>query len=330
MSLIVDTVHTYLPPKRKATPSGWISFNAPCCHHNGTGMDKRQRGGIHFGEGDSVSYHCFNCGFKASWQPGRPLSVKLKKLLQWFNVPDEEITKCAFESLRLKDETPLHTHTALKPVFFDRALPRGSQLISEWVKDPPEELIPVLEYLQSRGFYIDDYPWYWSDEEGMNNRLIIPFYYESRIVGYTARLIRESKQVKYLSEQQPGYVFNLDRQQNRKFVAVCEGPIDAISIDGIAVMSNEISPQQRYLISQLGILPVIVPDRDRAGEKLVEQILEWEGWAVSYPNWDPDIKDVNDAVKKYGKLYTLYTIAQNIQETKLKIELGKKKWFKGA
>ena len=91
MSLIIDTVTSHLPPKRKATPSGWISFNAVCCHHNGNTMDTRARGGIMITEG--VSYHCFNCGFKASWQPGRPLSVKFKKLLRWLNVEDNIITK---------------------------------------------------------------------------------------------------------------------------------------------------------------------------------------------------------------------------------------------
>jgi hypothetical protein len=76
MSLIIDTVQTFLPPKRKHTPSGWISFNAVCCD------DKRQRGGIIL-QGDTVSYHCFNCQFKASWQPGRLLTLKFKKFLNF-------------------------------------------------------------------------------------------------------------------------------------------------------------------------------------------------------------------------------------------------------
>jgi hypothetical protein len=253
----------------------------------------------------------------------------MKSLLQWLNVPDDLIAKCAFESLRLKETGVIDTsNTSLKPVFFDRALPKGTKLLSEWVDYPPDEVVPVLEYLHTRGFYLDDYPWYWSPEKGMDNRLIIPFYYQGRIVGYTARLVRESKTVKYLSEQQPGYVFNLDAQVDRKFVCVCEGTLDALSIDGVAVLSAEISAQQRWLIQQLGMLPVVVPDRDRAGEKLVEQVLEWTDWAVSFPDWEPGIKDANDAVQKYGKLYTLYSIASAIQETKLKIELGRKRWFK--
>lgn len=323
MSLIIDTVVTYLPPKRKATPSGWISFNAVCCHHNGNTADRRQRGGIMINEG--ISYHCFNCGFKASWQPGRPLSVKAKKLFNWLAVPDDLITKCSFEALRLKDEQP-ETYENLIPVFIDKALPLGSKPLTEWCENPPDELIPVLEYLIGRGYNIDDYNWHWTDEQGFQNRLIVPFYYQNRIVGYTARLIKDGK-VKYISEQQPGYVFNLDHQDyHRQFAIVCEGPLDAICVDGVAVMSNEIGPQQKHLISRLQKEVIVVPDRDEAGLKMIEQAIEW-GWSVSMPDWADGIKDINDAVQTYGKIYTLLSIVQAKETMPLKIQLRMKKWI---
>lgn len=327
MSVIIDTITAYLPPKRKHTPSGWTSFNAVCCHHNGNSADNRQRGGINI-NADSVSYHCFNCGFKASWQPGRPLSVKLKKLLQWMNVPDDTIAKCAFESLRLKDEIAPENSLELLPKFFDRALPLGAKSIIEWVKEsPPEALGPVVQYLYDRGFTIDDYDWYWTDEKGFDDRIIVPFYYQNRVVGYTARLCRDRKTAKYISEQQPGYVFNLDRQvHDRKFVLVTEGPLDAICVDGVAVMSNEISTQQRYLISRLQKEVIVVPDKDQAGLKMINQAIDF-GWSVSFPDWELGIKDVNDAVKHYGKLYTLWSIINAKESMPLKIQLRTKKWL---
>ena len=329
MSLIVDTISAYLPAKRKHTPSNWISFNAICCHHTGNTADNRQRGGVHIHE-DAISYHCFNCGFKASWQPGRPLSTKFKKLLQWLSVPDGIITKCSFEALRLKDEVAPEHHLELAPKFFDKALPLGAKPVTEWLaEDPvPDALLPVIEYIYNRGYTVDDYPWYWTDERGFDDRIIVPFYYQNRLVGYTARLCRERKTVKYVSEQQPGYVFNLDHQTyDRKFVIVTEGPLDAICVDGVAVMSNEIGPQQRHLISRLQREVVVVPDRDQAGIKMVNQALEW-GWSVSMPDWEPGIKDINDAVKHYGKLYTLWSIAQSRESMPLKIQLRLRSWLK--
>lgn len=325
MSLIIEAVQAHLPPKRKATPSGWISFNAICCHHNGTNADRRQRGGVMFTEG--VSYHCFNCGFKSSWQPGRPITGKFKKLLQWLGVADEVIIKCTFEALRLKDEIAPEHVLNLNPVFFDKAMPLGTKPLKEWLMDPPDALIPVLEYLISRGFTIDDYDWHWTDESGFDDRLIVPFYYQNRLVGYTARLIRERKTVKYISEQQPGYVFNLDHQHtDRKFVIVTEGPLDAVCVDGVAVMSNEIGPVQKHLISRLQREVIVVPDRDAAGQKMIEQALEF-GWSVSMPDWPDGVKDVNDATRLFGKLYALWSIVKAKESMPLKIQLRMKKWI---
>ena len=45
MNLIQSTILTSLPAGRKKTPSGWVSFNAPCCVHNGETADKKKRGG---------------------------------------------------------------------------------------------------------------------------------------------------------------------------------------------------------------------------------------------------------------------------------------------
>lgn len=326
MNLIIDTVNHYLPLKRKSTPSGWISFNAVCCHHNGTGRDTRQRGGIIF-QDKSVSYHCFNCQFKSSWQPGRTVSAKFKRLLQWLNVPDDLINKCVIDALRLKETGQGLNYQNQLPVFLDKALPRGARLIKEIINESSEEILPVLEYIQSRNLYIDDYDWYWTDEEGFANRLIIPFYYQGRIVGYTARKITDGKP-KYISEQQPGYVFNLDQQlDNKKYIILVEGPFDAISINGIAILGSDISEQQRSLINQLGKPVIVVPDRDPAGQKLIKQAIEFN-WSVSFPDW-AEVKDVNDSVIKYGRLATLYMILDATEHNPLKIKLTAKNWFKG-
>jgi hypothetical protein len=325
MSLIIDTVQSYLPSKRKVTPSGWVSFNAVCCHHNGTSADNRQRGGIMVNEG--VSYHCFNCGFKASWQPGRKVSVKLKRLMQWLGVPDDAITKCSLEALRFEEDSTYQGEKSVIPVFIDKALPLGTEPIVNFLDNPPDELLPVIEYLLGRNLYLEDYPFHWTPEDGFQNRLIIPFYYQGRIVGYTARKITDGKP-KYISEQQPGYVFNLDRQHyERKYVIVTEGPIDAICVDGVAVMSAEISASQHALINQLQREVIVVADRDDAGYRMVEQALEY-GWSVSFPEWADGIKDVNDAVKVYGKLATLHSIISTKESNNLKIQLKSRKWFK--
>ena len=71
---------------------------------------------------------------------------------------------------------------------------------------------------------------------------------------------------------------------------------------------------------------VVVPDRDHAGKKLVEDAIG-RGWGVSLPDWDQKINDVGDCVDKYGRLYTLYSIASAAETSPLKIRLRAKKWF---
>lgn len=324
MSLIADTLLAYLPPKRKHTPSGWISFNAPCCVHNGTGADTRQRGGFIVNGGDAVSYHCFNCGFKASWQPGRTVSPKLKKLMQWFNIPDDMITKMTFDALRLKEDADSGIQQKLIPTFTQRALPLGAKPLEDCASD--KHILPILEYLQNRHVFLDDYSFYWTHKAGFKNRVIIPFYNRNQVVGWTARSVN-GQNPKYISEQQPGYVFNLDRQHwDRKFVIVAEGPFDAIAVDGIALLGSEVKEGQHLLINQLQREVIVVPDKDKAGKKLVEQAVEF-GWSVSMPTWPEGVKDISDAVKILGKPATLWLIITQRLQTELKIKLRMKQYF---
>ena len=333
MNIVFDALQVYLPAKRKQTPSGWLAFNAPCCEHNGTTPDTRQRGGLIANADEGVSFHCFNCGFKTSWRNGRNLSFKMKKFMRWLNVPDDTITKLAQQVLQTKTDVTGNKTFITLPKFISKELPAKSKPIHEWADykalEPggiDKDLFKVLEYIAARKLNLNDYDFYWTPEAGYRDRLIIPFYYREKVVGYTARKVVESK-VKYLSEQQPGYVFNIDEQtDDRKYVVAVEGPIDAIAIDGVALLGSEIKEQQTALLNSLGKHVIVVPDRDEAGQKLVYDAME-AGWSVSMPDWSQDIGDANDAVRKYGRLHTLYSIVKNAEESQLKIKLRMKKWF---
>ena len=329
MSLIADTLLQYIPGKRKTTPSGWISFNAVCC------SDDRGRGGFIVNGGDAVSYHCFNCGFKCSWQPGRHISQKMNKFMRDLNIPDDAIAQLRLEALRLDDNNTTEIRSII-PKFDVRALPMDARSFDSWktflslTEDDyvvPKALTDVVNYIDKRKIDPFAYPFYHTNKVGFNNRVIIPFLYKGEIVGWTARAINDAKP-KYLSEQQPGYVFNLDNQQDeREFVIVSEGPFDALSIDGCALLGAEIKDSQNWLLKQLGKELVLVPDRDHEGPRTVEQAIEY-GWSVSMPNWPADVKDINDAVVKLGKLATLWLIVQAKESNGLKIRLRAKQWFK--
>ena len=329
MSLIADTLLQYLPSKRKHTPSGWVGFNAVCCD------DKRQRGGFIINGGDAVSYHCFNCGFKCSWQPGRHISQKMNKFMRDLAIPDDVISQLRLEALRLDNNSSTEIRNVI-PKFEKRALPMDAISFEEldtFLKIPDGDYAVPTKFTEAYAYLIDrkidpwSYPFYWTPKIGFSNRVIIPFLFNNEIVGWTARAINDA-QPKYLSEQQPGYVFNLDAQHDdREIAIVCEGPFDALSINACALLGAEIKDSQNYLLKQLGKELVLVPDKDKAGQATLEQALEL-GWSVSMPDWPDGVKDINDAVVKLGRLAAMWLIVSAKESNGLKIQLRAKKWFK--
>jgi hypothetical protein len=322
MNLIQNSLQTIIPLKRKATSGGWISFNAPCCVHRGESKDERLRGGVLFTE-EGFVYSCFNCGFKAGWKPGKALSKNSKSLFSWLGFPDTEIAKLILEALKEKDSILPETKE-FSFELHEEPLPDNCQCIKYWAQldNAPDELLNVINYITDRGFTLDDYNWHWSNSNGYKDRVILPFYQNQKVVGWTGRKISAGFP-KYLTKSQRGYVFNIDAQTyDREFVIVVEGQFDAIAIGGIAIMTNEPNDIQCARINALGKKVIVVPDRDRPGAKMLEAAIQ-NGWSMSLPPWGEDIKDVADAVKKYGKVYTLTTILHYQEQNKIKINLQK-------
>jgi hypothetical protein len=247
--------------------------------------------------------------------------------MSWMNVPQEEIERVNLESLKHRSVAGIlddrqRTANVLQDIRFeDRELPEGFILVDQHTPD-------CLRYLQERCVPAD-YPIgingglpneKWSPRPGV----IVPFTYDGRIVGHTTRYL-DDKTPKYIQDIQPGYVFGTDLQQaDWQHVLVMEGVFDALSISGLAVLHAEINDAQVRLIRSLDRKVTVVPDQDEAGMKLVDRAVEL-GWAVSMPDWPDGCKDVNDAVKLYGRLGALLTIMQAQETSKIKIEIRKKK-----
>ena len=319
----------YLPAKRKSSPSGWLSFNAVCCAHNGNSQDKRQRGGIKVTE-QGWSYHCFNCSYTASFVLGRSISFKAKKLLGWLGVSENEVEHLNLKSLKhrsihgiLDDRTK--TFQALADIKFEEAddLPPYSEVVTP-------DMVGYWDYLQTRRAP-DDYPIMTAIKtDGIHwvrPHVVVPFTWNNTVVGWTARFL-DNKVPKYINHMQPGYVFGTDLQKTEwEHVLVMEGVFCALSISGLAVMHNTISDTQARLIRSLEKQITVIPDQDKAGLELIDRAVEL-GWAVSIPDWGEHNKDVNDSVVEHGKLATLMMIMQARETSKIKIELRKKQLVK--
>ena len=328
LNIISDFIKGILPTKKKTTPSGWTSFNAPCCHHNGESPDTRGRGGLTANTDGSVSYHCFNCNFKASYQPGRHLTFKFRKLLKWLGADDTDIKRLVIEAIRVRElvapEEVKQEAEEERIEFKPRDLPEDAENLVAL-----DYVHPALEYCVARKIDIAKYQFYSTKQEQYNlhKRVIIPCIWQGKTIGYTSRAFVDGVKPKYYSHYEPNFVFNMNNQQpDSKFVIVCEGPFDAMSIDGVAVLNNECNETQADIIESLGREVIVVADRDKAGAKMINNAIEF-GWSVSFPVWLETCKAVNAAVVKYGQLVVLKTILDAKQSSKLKIELMKKKLY---
>ena len=342
---IQDTVTNLLPGKRKTSPNNWISFNAPCCPHNGETPDTRSRGGLIFTPSGGVSYHCFNCQFKTGWEPGRHLSYKFRKLLQWFGASDTDVKRLVLEALRIKDTIAPEVIEKVKEevVIKARGLPEGAASfmelvtyhdLNDWANS--SQLSDAVAYVHDRKIDMQKYNFYITPETFSNHhkRVIIPIYWKGNIVGYTGRAIVDNVKPKYYNNYEANVLFNYDNQhKDNKFVLVMEGPFDAMAVDGIATLGDHISESQADIIESLGKDVIVVPDFDMkeykgknvwTGKALVDMALEY-GWSVSFPIWRDKCKDTAKAVQTYGKLYTLKAILDGVESSKLKIELMKKR-----
>lgn len=335
---ITPWIVNHLPHKHKKTPTGWYHFNAVCCHHRGHKPDTRARGNLK-SDATGISYSCFNCGFKTR-HTGDNLSTSFEQFMTWLGMSQDEIQKIKLGLLKQNLEEGTHkshvNHMVPQTDWGTVTLPKHSAKITDWLEsgcDDPH-LIQVCEYLQSRGEHIAQaYDWWWSPESDHDwrNRLLIPMWKGDQMVAYTGRYAgAPPPQVpKYLnSPLPPGYLFNWDHMWgNRKFVIVCEGPMDAIAVQGVASMGSTLTEQQIYHLCESDKQVVVLPDRTKSNQHMIDVALSF-GWAVSFPDWEAHIKDAADACKAYGDIYTITSALAARTTNPLTIGV-KRKWMPG-
>lgn len=338
MHIVLEFTRNLIPPMWKSNSTGWVSGNCPMCIQNGQGRaDTKGRGGFLFEE-DKFRYNCFNCGYSTGWSEGKQLSGRLKRLYGVFGADSADIHRLQIELMRERDTAELlmtkkHEEQPLYTDWSEVKLPADSYPVKNFPIDKLDEksvnrFVSACEFLVERG--LDNWTdWHYSTFSHFKNRVILPFRYKGKIVGYTARWVGDvpKEASKYFTQQPKNFVYGMDRQRDKKITIVTEGQLDAVSIDGVAIGSNNMSTEQARLIESTGNKIILLPDADSAGLKLVRQAVK-RGWSVSFPPWEAGIKDANDAVQTYGKLFTVKTILDFSIDNSTKAEVLAKGYCK--
>jgi hypothetical protein len=252
--------------------------------------------------------------------------------MRWLGAPEDDINRMIFDAMKAESSENTATNAVDIKKFTKKELPEGALPLSEWIEAELDtamenQLADIVQYVINRGFDPLSSSFLWTPAEGFSNRVIIPFTFEGEVVGWTARKITDGKP-KYLSDQHPNYVFNIDAiTRDQDYVFVVEGPLDALAINGVALLHNDISAHQAALINQLGKTVIVVPDRDSSGIDVIKKAIELD-WAVAFPNWDDDVKDAADAVKKYGDLFVVTDLVNTSIAGNIRINIYLQKFQK--
>jgi hypothetical protein len=308
-----DLIRKYVQLPSRHTPKGWYVIKCPLCH------DYKERGGFRF-INETISYHCFNCASKAMYDNNRKfLSEEMVRVLEAFNIPNNEINIIRFQSLG-------HTFTkkikksefTQNPLYEIPLLPHFYKLTND---DSDTWSIIAREYLQyDRGIDYKDYPFYLSKggktkyDLQWTGRLIIPYYRHGRLIFYQGRDLIGTRKNRYknaILDKNSIILYGYDELFNNTAAPlfIVEGFFDAFVIGGIAILGNELNKSKIDIINQSKRHKIYIPDLKGNGNIPAMTAIN-VGWDVSIPDIG-SCKDVNEAVKRFGKLYVIKSIIDN-------------------
>ena len=334
---IVNKLIELLPPRR-STHKGWETFNCPMCTYNGEpSRDKHKKGAIIFA-GPSFTFKCWRCKFKAHFKPGMRVSDAFEQFLNVLGTSDNDIRDLKLKAMTLQQLVTIRNDyevTKSMHKFKHIELPVGALALTtleggDILQDTSFQ--QVIQYASTLGQQILNADLHYSPatDYNMSKRLIIPFKFNNTIVGYTARYAKIEPAhgiPKYITNSQAHFLFNnqyLD-DYDRQYICLVEGPMDALSINGVAYLKDTLTQGQINWIKASGKTPVLVPDRGKSAYAAIEQAIKY-GWHVSLPDWDDGIKDVHDSYIVNGALVALENIFDNMTNSEFKIKTRWKSW----
>jgi hypothetical protein len=336
-----------LSGRRGVSNTNFLNFNCPMCPRRGKTPDKDRKCGAKK-DAQGIGINCFRCGFRTRYQVGDMVSANLKGFLGALGVPEREVMKIghkAFQYHKMLASNPAaaaHVPSLAVPTFPTVSLPSGaksfSQLANEGCTDP--DFMAVVGYAASRGMAVfngAEYYWTPSKLDDMNRRMILPFIYKGKIVGYTGRLIDEATKTKprYTGNVPSHFLFNNQflEGSHRVYAFIFEGVLDAVAVDGVSTLGSKLSNEQAHWLTTSGKINIVVADPDVAGQRMIDHALTHK-WHVSFPKlregsgfdnwWERDVKDAAEATKRYGKLYVTRSIIETATNNPLEIRMKRK------
>lgn len=311
-------IRQYVTLSTQASSKGWYSCICPVC------KDYKKRAAFRF-DGPITSYNCFNCNHAATHDPTtyKTISNNMIEVMDCFLIPDNEYNQLIFNAcsyqrdrIRHKPKVVVDPDTSLHEIHFpDYFVPLKKIKNDKWANI-------AREYLTERMVDPNEYDFHILScdshdpaiEKKWRARLIIPYYRSKKVVWYQGRDLKLNSKMRYISADSPSECILSDHAQLFKRTTaplfITEGFFDSFMVNGVAIFGNTFKKGQVKLLQSSSRRKVYVPDNSKDAKLAAIQALA-NGWEVSIPDVG-SCKDLNSAVKRYGKLYVMKTLYDNI------------------
>jgi hypothetical protein len=286
---------------------GWHGVKCKCCN------DYKPRAGFNF-ESEKIRYSCFNCGTSQSYLKNSTYMYHdFRQILNTYGISDSEIDMALGKSFFTKDQIILAKKKA-ESYIIDTPLPEQSYQIVNVDENDPWSMV-AAEYLESRGLTLTDHSWFLCNQESFRDRLIIPYYLDNRIIYWQARSFLEDAKKRYVNATSPIEPILFGYEELTKHTTaplfIMEGVFDAISIGGVSMLGSKLYKQRIEAFTKSRRRKIFVidkKDKQNNGYKLGVDAVK-HGWEITFVSGDT--RDVNHAVTKYGKLWTIRNLIEN-------------------
>lgn len=292
--------------KRAAT--GFEQLKCAVCN------DYKQRAGFKF-ENGKIHYHCFNCSIdKSHYENAKTMSSEFREILNAFHINNNEI-----DNILSKKFFNPNIKNKKENVKTDLIFPSKIDLpLKSYPFDEEQDLLwkeIASTFLLSRGLTEQSYTWYLSNDRHLRSKLIIPFFFQGKIIYWQAREMDPENNERYKnpSVSRGNIIFNFDElsRYTKEPLFITEGVLDAISIgqNAIALVGSTLSPFKIEMLKRVKDREIIfVIDKDKNGKTLGENVVK-HGWTITFI--DGELADANEALQKMGKIWMLNNIIEN-------------------
>lgn len=284
-------------------------FHSIACH---VCNNSRKTGGWKF-EHDKIVYHCFraSCGTSSVYEYGNPIPRRMRDIFRIIGVdvpPSLLMVKSSFQKELENLDDRLYTKPRNKPVH----MPAGT--IEYDLYSGPHKAF-WDEFMARRMLPPDDF--IIADGGQYRGCLGVKLRGLGGIYGYQF-ITKNGLYLKHFEGNENILYVPSGRINNT--VVLVEGTLDAKCFPNtVATLSSKVAPEQAYLLR--GKRVIMLPDR--TGNGMIDQFHEY-GWSISLPDWDAN--DLNEAVQKYGVIYSAKMIMNNLYEDKLKATTAYRLW----